>query len=115
MDYQDQQKAICDKYNVPCVPSNLNDMLGIAKNVASGLMPINGLRHPLDGNTTGWYIWAGEEFSEEHNFFKRMHVKHLQNINPEIIKYLALPPGHRFLIDDKGYEDVWEDLSLLDI
>ena len=115
MDYQDQQKYICNKYNVPYVPGNLNDMIGIAKNVASGLMPINGLRHSPDGNGISWYIWAGEEFSEADDFFQPMHVKHLQDINPEIIKYLGLPPGHRFLIDNKGYEDVWEDLSLLDI
>lgn len=24
-------------------------------------------------------------------------------------KYLALPPGYRFLIDENGYEDVWQD------
>jgi hypothetical protein len=115
MDYQYKQKYICDKYSAPYVASDLNDMIGISENVASGLMPINGLRHPLDGNAISWYIWAGEEFSEAYNFFKPMHVKHLQDINPDIIKYLGLSPGHRFLIDDKGYEDVWEDLSLLDV
>ncbi|WP_456236598.1 immunity protein Imm33 domain-containing protein [Chryseobacterium carnipullorum] len=30
-----------------------------------------------------------------------------------MIKYLGLPAGNRFLIDDKGFEDVWFDENLL--
>jgi len=75
-------------------------------------MPINGLRHFHEGNTTGWYIWAGE-FSDAPDFFKPMHLFHLQEYYPELLKYLGLPPGNRFLIDNKGYEDVWFDEGLL--
>lgn len=32
---------------------------------------------------------------------------------PEVLPYLELPPGYRFIIDGKGYEDVWFDESLL--
>lgn len=75
-------------------------------------MPINGLRHFPEGNTTGWYIWTGE-YSAAPDFFKPMHLFHLQEYYPELLKYLGLPPGNRFLIDDKGYEDVWFDEGLL--
>jgi hypothetical protein len=78
-------------------------------------MPLNGLRHFPQGDTTGWYIWAGENFSEESDFFVPLHVKHLEDWCPEIIKYLGLPPGHRFLITNEGYEDVWEDKTLLNV
>jgi hypothetical protein len=88
--------------------------VGISLNVKNGLQPINGLRHPPEGDTTGWYIWAGEDFSDDPDFFVPLHVKHLNEWCPEIVKYLGLPPGWRFLIAN-DYEDVWEDPSLLDI
>ena len=88
--------------------------VGISLNVRNGIMPINGLRHPPEGDTTGWYIWAGEEFSEDSEFFKPLHVEHLSSWCPEIQKYLGLPPGWRFLVDG-SYEDVWYDKSLLNI
>ena len=38
-----------------------------------------------------------------------------KNYLPQIIEYLDLPPGYRFLIDDNGYEDVWFDPKLMQI
>jgi hypothetical protein len=32
-----------------------------------------------------------------------------------VLKYLGLPAGWRFQIDEKGYEDVWFDESILNI
>lgn len=79
----------------------------------AGMLPINGLRHRQVGDTTGWYIWAGEEWSDDPSFFVPIHVQHLDDWNPEIRKYLGLPPGSRFLLAD-GHEDIWQDPTLLD-
>jgi hypothetical protein len=114
MDYTKEQKAICDKYGTTFCESPLFFKVGIAENVKDGVWPINGLRHPIHGETTGWYIWAGEELSIEEDFFVPLHVKHLEELHPMILKYLGLPPGWRFLLGD-NYEDVWQDLSLLNI
>lgn len=86
--------------------------VGLAVNVASGLLPLNGLRHAPNGDTTGWYIWAGEELSQEPDFFEPVHVRHLDTRCPAAIPYLALPPGWRFLVAD-DYDDAWEDMTLL--
>ena len=48
-------------------------------------------------------------------FFKPLHVGHLIEDRPIVLKYLGLPAGWRFQIDDKGYEDIWFDESLLKI
>ncbi len=88
--------------------------VGIAWNVRDGLQPVNGLRHPPEGDTTGWYIWAGEHLSEEPDIFVPLHVSHLAEWCPAVLPFLELPPGWRFLIAP-GYEDVWEDPTLLDI
>jgi hypothetical protein len=102
------------KYGVSFVASPDSHKVGIASNVKSGVKPINGLRHPVHGDTTGWYIWAGEEYSTDPGFFVPLHVSHLEDWYPSIIKYLGLPPGWRFLITDQS-EDVWEDKTLLNI
>lgn len=34
---------------------------------------------------------------------------------PKLIDYLGLDAGFRFLITEKGYEDVWFDEKLLEI
>jgi hypothetical protein len=86
--------------------------VGISQNVKGNMWPVNGLRHPIEGDTTGWYIWCGE-YSNDPEFFVPLHVEHLQEWRPEILKYLGLAPGWRFLVGEGGYEDVWEDKSLI--
>lgn len=108
-----QQMKICEKYNTEWVGAPLDQKIGVSKNLTSGIMPINGLRHPPENGTAGWYIWAGGEITTDTNFWKPLHIQHLIELYPSILKYLGLPPGYRFQIDDKGYEDVWEDKSLL--
>ncbi len=109
------QKLICSSFKAEYVASPADFKVGIALNTKSNLRPIHGLRHSIQGDTTGWYIWAGEELSADPNFFVPLCVKHLQEWCPDVIKYLGLAPGWRFLIDDEGYQDVWYDASLLDI
>ena len=114
MDFNTEQQIICDKYNAPFLAPHLTMKVGISPNVKNGIYPLNGLRHNPEGDTTGWYIWAGEELSNNPDFFVPLHVEHLIKWCPEIIKYLGLAPGWRFLVAP-GYEDVWEDDSLLKV
>lgn len=105
-------RTTCETYGVePHVPKK-ESKLGIALSTI-GKMPINGLRHKEDNGTNGWYIWCGEEMSENDDFFLPLHVEHILEYLPEVAEYLNLPPGYRFLIDGKGYEDVWFDEQLL--
>jgi hypothetical protein len=108
------QKQICDKYDAIFSPPEPGTKIGIALNVQEGLLPINGLRHPESGTTNGWYVWAGEVLSQDSDFFQPLHVEHITNWCPQIEKFLALPPGWRFLIAG-DYEDVWFDETLLEI
>ena len=113
MNLIEKQKKICKKYGAKFIESPNNFKVGISKNVKAGELPIHGLRHPMENDTTGWYIWAGE-YSDDPNFFQPLHIEHLDEWNPLIKEYLGLPPGWRFLITD-DYEDVWEDKKLLNI
>jgi hypothetical protein len=106
----EKQKSICEKYDSNWNLINKKLMIGCSDNLKKE--PINGLRYPIEGQITGWYIWSGE-FSNDTNFFKPICAEHLLQIRPEIIKYLGLDIGFRFLADSNGYEDIWFDKQLL--
>ena len=115
MSDEQEQRAVCERWSAPFMPARDDLKVGIAENVRSGEMPINGLRHPPEGDTTGWYLWAGEEPSDDPRFFKPLHVSHIDEWCPGIKRFLGLAPGWRFLTDNAEHDDVWEDPSLLEL
>ena len=106
-----EQRAVCARFGVDPTPVGVHEKVGMSLNVKDGVVPINGLRHPPVGDTTGWYIWAGE-WSPEPDFFQPLHVSHVDAWCPAVVRFLALPPGSRFLVAGE-VEDVWFDPSLL--
>jgi len=105
---REAQEATCKKYGAKYVAAPGELKVGIARNVRDGILPINGLRHPPTADTTGWYIWAGGEPSAEPEFFVPLHVAHLKDWCPDVLRFLGLPPGWRFLVAGE-HEDAWED------
>lgn len=108
------QTAMAHRHGVEPMPSLSGEKCGVSSNVRSlpRVWPLNGVRHGPTADTSGWYVWAGEELSQSPDFFLPLHVEHLGEWCPEIEPYLALPPGWRFLIAP-GYEDVWFDPDIL--
>jgi len=109
-----RQHELCGQYGVEWVEASGHLKVGIALNVRTSLRPLNGLRHRPEGDTTGWYIWAGQTLSEDPDFFEPLHVAHLAEWCPLVVEYLGLPPGWRFLVDS-NYRDVWYDKTLLSV
>ena len=107
-----EQRAVCERHGVAFDPPSTFQKVGIALSTLH-LEPLNGLRHRPASGTSGWYIWGGSEMSSAPEFFDPLHVHHLNERCPAVLPYLALPPGHRFLIAP-GHEDVWDDPSLLE-
>ena len=77
-DWLSIQIELCKRFDADPMPSLPHLKVGIAWNVKEGKQPINGLRCPAKGETTGWYIWAGEEWSNDPDFFVPLHVEHLE-------------------------------------
>ncbi|RIJ78814.1 hypothetical protein D1871_02145 [Nakamurella silvestris] len=109
-----EQSHTCARYGAEPVPSLAHSIHGIADNTRGESWPLNGLRHPPEGHSSGWYIWADEVLSDEPSFFRPVHDAHMALRLPLIAPYLALPPGWRFLIAP-GLEDVWYDKTLLEL
>ena len=91
-----------------------DEMLGLALETLR-MTPLNGLRHPPADGASGWYIWGGETFSQSADFFSPIQVRHLSDYIRNVLPFLDLPPGYRFLIDDRGHKKAWFDGSLLDV
>lgn len=106
-----KQKEICDKFNSPFLEVKENMIIGVSLSVLNGEFPVNGVRINPEGVNSGWYLWAGD-FSDKFDFFKPIHIKHLDKYNGMIKKYLGLNKGWRFLITPT-YEDAWQDNGLL--
>lgn len=107
------QRQVCRRFNVDAEPPAQGTKLGVALNVRGEGLPLHGLRHPPEGGTNGWYLWR-DEYSDYPEFFVPIHVEHLGEWCPDAVPYLALPPGWRFLLTP-DYEDVWFDVTLLEI
>ena len=107
----EKQKEICEKYKSIWKPINKTLNIAISENL--DLETLNGLRHKTKKGEVCWFIWSGE-YSEEDNFFKPICAEHLLQRKPKLIDYLGLDEGFRFLINEKGYEDVWFDEKLLE-
>lgn len=106
------QMEVCRRYGAVFAPPDGIFKLGISDSGLRGERPLNGLRHPPENGTSGWFIWGGEELSTDPEFFQPLHIRHLQERCAAVLPYLALPPGWRFLIAH-DYEDVWYDRTLL--
>jgi hypothetical protein len=106
------QRAICTQYGADFLEAPRNSKVGIAIGTLDGRQPLNALRHRPEGSTSGWYIWAGEEWSNAPDFFVPLHVGHLDRYCPDLLPFLGLGAGWRVLLAP-GHTDVWFDSALL--
>lgn len=103
--------ALCRKLGVTPHDPSAQETVGIALATIAD-PPLNGLRHPPENGTSGWYLWGGTAPSTDEDFFQPLHVAHLPNVCPEVLGLLALPPGWRFLSAEHQLE-LWLDAALL--
>ena len=78
------QRAFCRKQAAQYAGTPGDTKTGFAQST-KGRVPINGLRHPPKGETSGWYIWCGQEFSDAADFFDPLHTRHLYGEYPELV------------------------------
>ncbi|HTJ91775.1 MAG TPA: hypothetical protein VL424_01550 [Pararobbsia sp.] len=107
-----RQRRICEQFGAEYFGCEGALSISVGRNVRCGLHPLNGLRIAPDDRASGWYIWAGEQFSLTADFFVTVTVAELADWAPHVMPYLGLPPGWRFVVTDK-HEDAWRDADLV--
>lgn len=103
-----EQKLLCEEVGSRYIEVKGDDVVAVAVHTLNK-EPIVGLRKaPETEENVAWYIYGGE-LGEGEDFFETMSIKKLQDILPEVLPYLALEEGYRFMIDFDDYEDVWKE------
>lgn len=106
MAINDKQHQVCARY---CLPAQAPEAMVAVALGSLEQSPIYGTRIDLpEGGTISWFIHCGEH-SDAADFYQPLHTAHLQELLPQVLGYLALPSGAKFIIDREGYEDVWLD------
>lgn len=103
---------ICARLGVSPLLPERGSKLGLALSDL-GKIPIHGDRLRPANGTNGWYIWCGEHWSSDADFYAPLCVDHFPALLDFVVPYLSLPPGYRFILDGQGYEDVWYDEAML--
>ncbi|MDP2656448.1 MAG: hypothetical protein Q8P11_02690 [bacterium] len=106
-----EQHQVCLLYGAQCLEVSDDLIVGVSEGVRKGILPIHGLRYMYKDSMAGWFLWTGE-WKDDVNFFQPLHVRHLHETAPALVKYLGLAPGWRFLWTPKK-DEVWFDTSLL--
>lgn len=104
------QRNVCQRFGTEYMPPEANQKVGISLGSLENV-PLHAVRLSPENGTCGWYIYGGA-YSPDADFYQPLHVAHLIERCPNIIPYLALPPGWRVLLAP-DYEDVWFDGELL--
>jgi hypothetical protein len=107
------QLLLCQQYGADYLPSSEQLKIGLSPSLKEGIRPIHGVRYAPEGDTCGWYIWAGE-YSVAEDFFQPVHLAHVGEWEPQLHRYLGLAPGWCFLlVPEEEYIDVWYDPSII--
>jgi hypothetical protein len=101
----DLQKSTCRDYDLPEVEPE--GMVAVALDTL-GKFPICGERviKEHDWEKISWYFYCGD-YSEKKDPYRPIHIEHLSDILPEVLKFIGLPYGSGFEIDSNGDEVVW--------
>ncbi len=91
-----EQGEICWQQNfVPLFP-NFNQSVVISDGVYEG-KDIEGIRYDSPQDESGWYLIT-DDYNGDIKSLKMVHFYHIAFARPDILKYLAIPFGHRFIM-----------------
>jgi len=102
MSILNHQKKICKKFGLSYEPCDIEQYLYISESVKEGKFPIEWKRYIEEGDFCGWYIWSGEKLLDNESYTK-VSLNNIDEYSKELIKFLWLERGTRFIIEDDDY------------
>lgn len=102
-----QQSEICWEQNlIPLFP-NFNQSVVISDGVYEG-KDIEGIRYDSSQDESGWYLIT-DDYNGDIKSLKMVHFYHVAFARPDILKYLALPFGYRFLMGNNSIKIIKDE------
>ncbi|MFP3596897.1 hypothetical protein [Chryseobacterium sp. SIMBA_029] len=92
------QSEICSHYGLATQFPNFNQMIVISQGVYEG-KDIEGIRYESPEHMSGWWLIT-DDYDDNIKSLMTVHFHHLAFARPDILKYLALPFGYRFLMEN---------------
>lgn len=93
-----KQSELCSHYGLPVQFPNFSQMVVISKGVYEG-KDIEGIRYESPEHMSGWWLIT-DDYDDNIESLMTVHFHHVVFSRPDIVKYLALPFGYRFLMDN---------------
>lgn len=105
----DQQET-CRRASAPFAPPLPSQMVAVSEGVVEGDRPLAGVRYVAPGHMSGWYL-STDRYNGDIDTMRVEHLYHITAVRPEIARYIALPPGYRFILwpDAPDADDIWFD------
>jgi hypothetical protein len=101
-----EQKETCEQHKVSPVPPYPDQMIVVSDGVLEG-DPVEGVRYPSPDHMSGWWLTTSK-YNGNSDSLKTEHAYHVYEKRPDLIKFLALPHGYRFM-ENKEKHDIWFD------
>lgn len=97
-----KQSEICLQQNlIPLFP-NFNQSVVISDGVYEG-KDVGGIRYESPHDESGWYLIT-DDYDDNIKSLKMVHFYHVAFARPDILKYLAIPFGYRFIMKEGNVE-----------
>ncbi|RKT01033.1 immunity protein Imm33 domain-containing protein [Chryseobacterium defluvii] len=96
------QSELCSHYGLPAQFPNFNQMIVISDGVYEG-KDIEGIRYESPEHMSGWWLIT-DDYDNNIESLKTVHFHHVVFTRPDILKYLSLPFGYRFLMQNGNVE-----------
>ncbi|WP_312508532.1 immunity protein Imm33 domain-containing protein [Chryseobacterium culicis] len=101
-----KQSEICLQQNlIPLFP-NFNQSVVISDGVYEG-KDIEGIRYDSPHDESGWYLIT-DDYNDDIKSLKMLHFYHVAFARPDVLKYLAIPFGYRFIMKE-GNIEIYKD------
>ncbi|PRA94539.1 hypothetical protein CQ046_22395 [Chryseobacterium sp. MYb7] len=101
-----KQSEICWQQNlIPFFP-NFNQSVVISDGVYEG-KDVEGIRYDSPHDESGWYLIT-DDYNDNIKSLKMVHFYHVAFARPDVLKYLAIPFGHRFIMEE-GNIEIYKD------
>lgn len=93
-----KQSELCSHYGLAVQFPNFSQMVVISKGVYEG-KDIEGIRYESPEHMSGWWLIT-DDYDDNIESLMTVHFHHVVFSRPDIVKYLALPFGYRFLMEN---------------
>ena len=108
MEFWRDQHNVCRRANAAFAPPRPDELVAVSPDLVEAPV-IEAVRHELGHGQSGW-IMTSEGFEGPVQSLRQEHLLHLVSSRRDILRYVALPVGFRFVTNDGS--TVWFDQSV---